>query len=65
MVKSIGSPNAELRFASPNNPATSTDPTNGYLKNLSKTHRYHKRVPMFGLVAHLESLAKSKYDVYL
>lgn len=47
MVKSIGKSNAELRFVHPNNPAISVVPTNGYLKNLSKMHRYHKWVPMF------------------
>ena len=46
MMKSIGKSNAELRFVYPNNPPTNTDPTNGYLKNLSKMHRYHKWVPM-------------------
>ncbi len=46
MVKSIGSPNAELRSADPNNPSQGPHPTNGYLKNLSEMHGYHKWVPL-------------------
>jgi hypothetical protein len=45
MVNFIGSPNAELRLDDPNNPSQGTNPTNGYLKNLSEMHRYHKWVP--------------------
>lgn len=45
MVNSIGLPGAELRLTDPNNPSQGPHPTNGYLKNLSEMHRYHKWVP--------------------